>query len=334
MREMSYVDAINEAFRQSLETDERVFLIGQGVNSPWYVGSSTKGLFDQFGSERVVDTPICEDSITGLAVGAAIAGMRPIAVHPRMDFALLAMEQLVGQAANWHYMSGGRVKVPMVAWLIINRGGEQAAQHSQSLQAFFGHIPGLKAFMPSTPYDVKGLLIASIQDDNPVIFLDDRWLYQEVGPVPEEMYTIPIGNAAVRREGNDVTIIATSYLAAEAMRAVAPLEEAGIDAEIIDLRTIKPIDAQAVTQSVKKTGRLIVADGGWASCGVSAEVAALVAETDAVHHLKAPVKRVALPPAPAPMASPLEQAYFPDTDEIVAAVSDLVLGGADGGGVH
>jgi len=324
MRELSYVQALNEALWQLLETDERVLLIGLGVNSPWYVGTSTKGLFDQFGPERVIDTPVCEDSTTGVAVGAAMAGMRPIVVHPRMDFALLAMEQLVGQAANWHYMSGGKVRVPVVTWLIVNRGGEQAAQHSQSLQAHFAHIPGLKAVMPSTPHDVKGLLIASVRDDNPVVFLDDRWLYKNVEPVPQEMYTVPIGKAAVRREGRDVTIVGTSHLAAEAKRAIASLEQAGIDAEIIDLRTIKPIDAQTVIGSVKKTGRLIVADGGWAACGVSAEVAAIVAESDVINYLKAPVKRVALPPAPAPMASTLEQAYFHGADDIVAAARELI----------
>ena len=324
MRELSYVQALNEALWQLLENDKRVFLIGQGVNSPWYVGASTKGLFDQFGPEQVVDTPICEDSTTGVAIGAAIAGMRPIVMHPRVDFALLGMEQLVGQAANWHYMSGGKVRVPLVAWLIVNRGGEQAAQHSQSLQSYFAHIPGLKVVMPSTPYDVKGLLIASVRDDNPVIFMDERWVYGNVGPVPEEMYTVSIGEAVVRRKGGDVTIVATSYLASESERAIPALEEAGIDAEIIDLRTINPIDAQTIIESVKKTGRLIVADGGWAACGVSAEVAAIVAESDAVSYLKVPVKRVALPPSPAPAASTLEQAYFHGAGDIVRAACDLV----------
>jgi len=324
MRELTYVQALNEALHQLLEADERVCLIGQGVNSPWYVGTSTVGLCDRFGSERVIDTPICEDSTTGMAVGAAIAGMRPIVAHPRVDFALLAMEQLVGQAANWHYMSGGRVRVPMVAWLMVNRGGEQAAQHSQSLQAYFAHVPGLKVVMPSTPHDVKGLLIASVRDDNPVVFVDDRWLYNNTGLVPEEMYTVPIGKAVVRKEGKDVTVVGTSHLAAEAERAAVSLEEAGIDAEIIDLRTINPIDAQAIVESVEKTGRLLVADGGWAACGVSAEVAAIVAGSEALGCLKAPVKRLALPPSPAPTASTLEQAYFHGVEDIIAAARDLV----------
>ena len=326
MREISYGQALNEATRQLMEHDERVFVVGQGVISPWYVGMTTEGLLDQFGPARVIDTPVSEDSVTGMAIGAAIAGMRPILVHPRMDFALLGMEQLVGQAANWHYMSGGRVTVPLTARLIVNRGGEQAAQHSQSLQALFAHIPGLKVVMPSTPYDAKGLLIASVYDGNPVVFIDDRWLYEDVGPVPEEIFQVPIGQGVVRREGKDVTVVASSYLAAQAMRAAERLEEMGVDAEVIDLRTVKPIDSSIVIESVKKTGRLIVADGGWAACGVSAEVAALVAESDAVNYLKAPVRRLALPPAPAPASSSLEQAYYHDADDVVTAVRDLLEG--------
>lgn len=324
MREMSYGQALNEAVRQMMESDERVFVIGQGVISPWYVGMTTEGLLDQFGRRRVIDTPVSEDSVTGMAIGAAIAGMYPILVHPRMDFALLAMEQLVGQAANWHYMSGGRVAVPLMARLIVNRGGEQAAQHSQSLQALLAHIPGLKVVMPSTPYDAKGLLIASVYDGNPVVFIDDRWLYNDVGPVPEEMYEVPIGSGIVRREGKDVTVVASSYMAAQAQRAAVRLEEIGIDAEVVDLRTVKPIDSKTVIESVKKTGRLVVADGGWAACGVSAEVAALVAESDTINYLKAPVRRLALPPAPAPMSATLEQAYYHDADDIATAVRDLL----------
>jgi len=324
MREISYGRALNEATRQLMEHDERVFVVGQGVISPWYVGMTTEGLLDRFGSRRVIDTPVSEDSVTGMAVGAAIAGMRPILVHPRMDFALLAMDQLINQAANWHYMSGGQVTVSLTVRLIVNRGGEQAAQHSQSLQALFAHIPGLKVVMPSTPYDVKGLLVASVYDGNPVIFIDDRWLYDAVGPVPEEMYEVPIGRAVVRREGKDVTIVASSYMAAQAQRAAVRLEEIGIDAEVIDLRTVKPIDSELAIESVKKTGRLIIADGGWAACGVSAEVAALVAESDAVKDLKAPVRRLALTPAPAPMSASLEQAYYHDADDIVMAVRDLL----------
>jgi len=324
VRELSYAQALNEGARQLMARDERVFILGQGVVSPWYVGMTTVGLRDQFGKKRVVDTPVSEDSVTGMALGAAIAGMRPIVVHPRMDFALLAMEQLIGQASNLHYMSAGQVTVPLTARLIVNRGGEQAAQHSQSLQALFAHIPGLKVVMPSTPYDAKGLLIASVYDDNPVIFIDDRWLYNDVGPVPEEMYQVPIGRGVVTREGQDVTVVASSYLAAEAQRTAMQLESRGIDAEIIDLRTVKPIDSGVIVESVKKTGRLLVIDGGWAACGVSAEVAALVAESDAVQYLKAPVRRLTLPPAPAPMSAVLEQAYYHDAEDIIAALQQLL----------
>jgi pyruvate dehydrogenase E1 component beta subunit len=326
MREISYGQALNEATRQLMESDERVLIVGQGVTSPWYVGMTTQGLLDRFGNKRVIDTPVSEDSVTGMAVGAAIADMRPILVHPRMDFALLAMEQLVGQAANWHYMSGGRVSVPLTARLIVNRGGEQAAQHSQSLQALFAHFPGLKVVMPSTPYDAKGLLIASVYDGNPVILIEDRWLYNDVGPVPEQMYQIPIGRAVVRRKGSDVTVVTSSYMAAQAQQAAEQLEKVGIDAEVIDLRTVKPIDVGVVIASVKKTGAMIVADGGWASCGVSAEVAALVAESDAIAHLRVPVRRLALPPAPAPMSRTLEQAYYLNAESIVIAARDLLEG--------
>lgn len=323
VRELSYAQALNEGARQLMERDERVFILGQGVVSPWYVGMTTVGLLDQFGKKRVLDTPVSEDAVTGMALGAAIAGMRPIVVHPRMDFALLAMEQLIGQASNLHYMSRGQVTVPLTARLIINRGGEQAAQHSQSLQALFAHIPGLKVVMPSTPYDAKGLLIASVYDGNPVVFIDDRWLYDDVGPVPEEMYRVPIGRSVVAREGQEVTLVASSYVAAQARRVATRLESIGIDAEIIDLRTVKPIDSSVIVESVKKTGRLVVVDGGWAACGISAEVAALVAESDAVQCLKAPVKRLTLPPAPAPMSATLEQAYYRDADDISAAVQAL-----------
>ena len=301
MRVISYVQALNEALHQLLASDERVVLLGQGVNSPWYVGRSTVDLCQRFGPRRVIDTPVCEDGTAGLAVGAAIAGMRPILVHPRVDFALLAMEQLVGQAANWHYMSGGRVRVPLTAWLIVNRGGQQAAQHSQSLHAYFAHVPGLKVVMPSTPADAKGLMIAAVHDDNPTVFLDDRWLYGCEGDVPEEMYATPIGVAAVRRLGHDITIVATSYLAAEAEHAARRLAGMGIDAEVIDLRSLQPLDRQTVAESVNRTGRLLVVDGGWAACGLSAEVLASVAESPVRRRTRISARRLTLPPAPAPM---------------------------------
>ena len=318
MRTLTYAQAINEALRQMLETDERVSLMGQGVISPWYVGTTTAGLLDEFGDKRIFDTPVSENAVTGMAIGAALAGMRPVIVHPRMDFMYYAMDQIANHAANWCYMFGGHTGVPITLWSIINRGGEQAAQHSQAIHALFAHIPGLKVVMPSTPYDAKGLLIASIQDNNPVMFVDDRWLYKLEGEVPEDIYTIPIGKGVVRREGRDVSIVATSYVSSESLKASEQLAEEGIDAEVIDLRSLKPLDEELLLESVRKTGRIVIVDGGWRSYGAAAEIAALVAE-GAIEYLKAPVRRVTLPDVPAPASSVLENAYYVHAEHIVAA---------------
>lgn len=323
MRRISYAQAINEILHQMMANDERVFLIGQGVTSPWYVGTTTVGLIDRFGPKRIIDTPVSENGVTGVAVGSALAGMRPILVHPRMDFMYYALDQIANHAANWHYMFGGQLSVPLVLWAIINRGGEQAAQHSQALQAIFTHIPGLKVVMPSTPYDAKGLLFASINDDNPVVFVDDRWLYQEVNEVPEETYSIPLGKGIIRRVGRDVTLIATSFMVTESIKAALDLEKDGIDVEVIDPRSIKPLDEELLLESVKKTGRLVIADAGWRTCGVGAELSALVAEK-AFNDLKAPIMRVTLPDAPAPASSTLEKVYFPKAGDIVLAVKKVM----------
>jgi len=319
MREISYVKAINETLHQLIAKDERVFLIGQGVTSPWYVGATTVGLIDRFGVERIIDTPVSENGITGAAIGAALAGMRPILVHPRLDFMYYAMDQIANQAANWYYMFGGQLSVPITIWGIINRGGEQAAQHSQAIQTIFTHIPGLKVVMPSTPYDAKGLLVASVEDDNPVVYIDDRWLYDLEGDVPEELYTTPIGKAVVRMEGKDATLVTTSYMVIEALKAADSLEEENVDVEVIDLRSLKPLDEGLLLESVAKTGRLVVADGGWKTCGVAAEITALVAEK-AFGYLKAPVVRVTLPDTPAPASSALEKAYYPGAEQVISAV--------------
>jgi pyruvate dehydrogenase E1 component beta subunit len=323
MRKLTYSQALNEALHQLLKNDARVFLIGQGVISPWYVGTTTVGLIDEFGPERVIDTPVSENAITGTAVGAALAGMRPIVMHPRMDFMYYAMDQIANHAANYSYMFGGQTSVPMTIWGIINRGGEQAAQHSQAIHAMFGHIPGLKVVMPSTAYDVKGLLMASIEDDNPVLLVDERWLYELEDDVPEELYTVPIGEGVIRKEGNDATIVATSYLVYESIQAADLLAIKGIEAEVIDLRSLKPMDEQLVLGSVQKTGRVVVADGGWKSFGAAAEIAALVSEK-AFSYLKGPVKRVTLPDAPAPASKALEKAYYPNSDKIANTVRRLI----------
>lgn len=323
MRNISYAQAINEALYQMMERDKRVFMIGQGVTSPWYVGSTTAGLIDHFGAERVIDTPVSENGITGVAVGAALAGMHPVLVHPRMDFMYYAMDQIANHAANWHYMFGGQNSVPLTVWGIINRGGEQAAQHSQALQAMFMHIPGLKVVMPSNPYEAKGLLVAAIEDDNPVVFIDDRWLYDEVGEVSEKVYSVPIGKGIIKKQGKKATVVATSYMVIEAMKAAESLEKEDISIEVIDLRSLKPLDESLLLESVAKTGRLVIADGGWKTCGIAAEVAAIVAEK-AFNCLKAPIKRVTLPDAPAPASSPLEKDYYPRAEQIASAVKQIL----------
>jgi len=322
---MTYSLAINEALHQAMEADPVVFIIGQGVKSPWYVGNTAQGLLDRFGPARVIDTPVSENAVTGAAVGAAVAGMRPIVVHPRMDFMFYAFDPIVNEAANWHYMSGGCSSVPVVFWGIINRGGEQAAQHSQALHGMFAHVPGLKVVMPATPYDAKGLMLAAIRDPNPVVFVDDRWLYGQEGPVPEEPYEVEIGRGRLVRGGKDVTLVASSWMVHEAERAALLLEGEGIGAEVIDLRTIKPLDIDLILSSLDKTGRLVVVDGGWRTCGLAAEVAALAAERG-FGSLKAPVVRVTLPDCPAPASAALEKVYYRTAADICRAARKLVTG--------
>lgn len=325
LRGLTFREALKEATSQMMEKDDRVFVMGEGVDDPGGIFGSTHGLHKKFGKERVMDLPIAENGMTGVAIGAAMAGMRPIFVHMRMDFLPMCMDQIVNHAAKWCYMTGGRTNVPLVIRSIIGKGWGSAAQHSQALQALFMHIPGLKVVMPSTPYDVKGLMVSSIQDGNPVMFIEHRWLYEQIGHVPEEIYTVPIGKGIVRRQGKDVTVVAVSNMVYEAMKAVQPLEAEGIDVEVIDPRTIKPLDEEIIIESVKKTGRLVVVDIGWKTCGVSAEIAAIVAEK-AFKYLKAPVKRVTLPDVPTPNSPVLEDAYYFDYKRIVNCVIDMVKG--------
>ena len=323
MRKLSYSLAINEALHQMMDDDPSVFLIGQGVKSPWYVGNTAKGLLKKFGPNRVIDTPVSENAITGTAVGAALVGMRPVVVHPRVDFMMYAMDPVINEAANWHYMFGGKSSVPVVIWGIINRGGEQAAQHSQSLHALFAHVPGLKVVMPSTPYDAKGLMISAIKDDNPVIYMDDRWLYNLEGEVPEEIYSVPIGKGIIRREGKDVTLVSTSYMVVESVKASEELETEGVEVEVIDLRSVKPLDETLLFESIKKTGKLVIVDGGWKTCGMAAEISALVSE-NVFDYLKAPITRVTLPDAPAPASCTLEKDYYPTSRKIAHAVKTIL----------
>ena len=294
--------------------------------------TSLEGLDREFGCARLVDTPVSENAVTGMAVGAALAGLRPIVFHPRMDFMLLAMDPIVNQAANWSYLfaAPARERVPLVIRAVINRGGEQGAQHSQALHAMFMHVPGLKVVMPSTPADAKGLLMAAMADPGPVLYIDDRWLYAESGEVAAEPFTVTIGEAVVRRSGLDVTLIGISWMASECMRAAGILEREGIDAEVIDLRSLKPWDKEMVAASVSRTGRAVVADGGWRTAGASADIAAEIAER-CFADLTSPVGRVTLPDAPAPASRAEEQAYYPGAEQIAAAARALLERGANGG---
>jgi len=318
LRGLTYKEALHEATTQMLETDKDIIVMGEGVDDAGGVFGSTKDLHLKFGRERVMDTPLAENALTGIAAGAAIAGMRPIFVHMRVDFVPLTMDQLINHAAKWHYMFGGAVSVPMTIRSIIGRGWGSAAQHSQSLQSLFTHAPGLKVVMPANPYDAKGLLRSAVYDGNPVIFIEHRWLYDHVGHVPEKPYTVPIGKGVVRRNGSDVTIIALSHMVFEAMCAAEELTTESIDAEVIDLRTLKPLDIELILESVRKTGRLVIADTGWQECGIGAEIIAKITEA-AFGALKAPPVRINLPECPTPASPALEKLYYPGTDEITAA---------------
>lgn len=329
-RELTFARAILEATDQCMAVNAKVYLMGLGVTDPKGTFGTTLGLEAKYGSRRVMDMPTSENAMTGIAIGSAIAGMRPIMTHQRVDFALLALDQILNNAAKWHYMFGGKTKVPLVIRLVIGRGWGQGPQHSQSLQSVFGHFPGLKVVMPTTPYDAKGLLAAAIEDDNPVIYLEHRWLHEIVGPVPEERYTVPIGKARIVREGRDLTIVSTSYMTLEAIRAAERLSQLGIGAEVIDLRTIRPLDETTVIASVRKTGRLIVADLGWKAMGVAAEIVALAAE-HAHGFLKQPAKRITFPDSPSPASPSLAKHFYPRALHIVTAAKEMfgINDGAD-----
>lgn len=317
-RQLTYAQAIREATDQALGADSDVLLLGLGVPGPTGIFGTTSGLQEKYGATRVIDMPSSENAMTGVALGAATRGKRPIMVHMRVDFAVLSLEPIVNQAAKWHYMYGGRMKAPLVIRMIVGRGWGQGPQHSQSLQAWFAHVPGLKVVMPARPHDAKGMLLAAVEDDAPVIVVEHRWLYNLSGPVPEEAYTAPLSGAVVLREGADVTLAAASYMVIEAMKAAEVLSGMGVSAEVIDLRSVAPLDVATLTASVAKTGRLVATDTGHAECGVSAEVIAAVTEAG-FGHLKAAPRRVALPPVPTPTTPALADLYYPGAREIAAA---------------
>ncbi|MEW6114142.1 MAG: transketolase C-terminal domain-containing protein [Thermodesulfobacteriota bacterium] len=316
-RELKFFQAIHEATRQCMEQDPAVYLVGLGAPDPKGIFGSTLDLHKTFGPQRVMDMPASENAMTGVVIGSALAGMRPILTHQRLDFALLSVEQLVNQASNWHYMFGGQKSIPLVVRMIVGRGWGQGPQHSQSLHACFSHIPGLKVVMPSSPHDAKGLLIAAVEDPNPVIFIEHRWLYNISGEVPAEPYRVELGKARVARNGTDLTIVANSYMTLESLRAAEILQNEGVSAEVIDVRTLKPLDRETILESVRRTGRLIAVDIGWCTNGFSAEILALTAE-QAFESLKAAPVRVALPDCPTPTSPALAEHYYPRAIHIAA----------------
>ncbi len=323
VRKLTYPEAIREALDQALALDERVFIMGQGVDDPVGQFGTTLNLHKKHGRHRVFDTPLSENGLTGIAIGAALTGMRPVYIHNRPDFLLLAMDQIANHASKWSYMFGGHVKVPIVIRAVIGRGWGSAAQHSQALQGLFMHIPGLRLVMPSTAYDVKGLLISSIADSNPVIFLEHRWLFKHTSHVPKELYSIPFGKGIVRRTGKDITVVGISYMVIEALRAAEELEKEGYDVEIIDPRTLKPLDEDIILNSIRKTGRLIIADTGWKTGGVGAEIAAMVVEKG-FQYLKSPIKRIACPDVPTPSSYVLEEEFYPGMEDIINSVKEML----------
>jgi acetoin:2,6-dichlorophenolindophenol oxidoreductase subunit beta len=324
MTSYSYGTAMRAAFEYLLENYPEVFIIGQGLWSPWYVGNTMTELEKKFGKERVIDTPVSELACTGAAVGAGLSGMKPIVVHPRLDFMLYGLDAVVNQAAKWSHMFGGQASPNVTIRGIINRGGEQGAQHSQALHAWFAHIPGLRVVTPATVADARDLMIASVLSPSPVMFIDDRWLYDledELPPV-QELNLATIGPARLK-EGDDVTIVGSGYSTQLALEAADALADRGISADVVDLRVLNPFDPAEIVASVRRTGRLIVLDGGWRTCGMAGEVIASVTERVAPSELKASPLRVTLPDAPAPTSRVLEAVYYPRLEDIVAAASDL-----------
>lgn len=319
MREITQAEAIREALEQAMAEDERVILVGEGVPDPKGIFGTTAGLQARFGRQRVFDMPLAENGMTGICIGAAVSGMRPVMVHQRIDFALLAMDQLVNNAAKWHFTFAGQVCVPLVVRVIVGRGWGQGPQHAQSLQAMFAHVPGLKVVMPASGHDAKGMLIAAIRDDNPVIFIEHRWLHGIGDMVPEQPYAVPLEGAIVRRHGRDATVVAFSYMVIEALLAARVLAELGVELEVVDARVVRPLDIATVAASVRRTGTLVVADTAWKTGSVAGEVIACVAET-AFDALRRPPLRVALPDLPAPTSPHLTRDYYPDALCLARAV--------------
>jgi len=321
MKETRYIRAITEALNEEMARDADVFVIGEDVGGPGGAFSATKGLLETYGERRVKDTPISESAIVGVAIGAAIRGLRPVVEIMFADFLAVCMDQVVNQLAKMRYMFGGMYKLPVVIRTPCGGGLNAGPQHSQCLEAWFAHVPGLKVVMPATAHDAKGLLKSAIRDDNPVLFIEHKALYALKGEIPEEEYLVPLGKAEVRKVGKDVTVVATSRMVHEALAGANVLSEGGIDVEVIDLRTISPLDKETIFQSVEKTSRLVVAHEAVKAFGVGAEVAAMVCE-EMIDRLSAPVARIGAPFVPAPFN--LENLYLPNSDDVVKAVKKVM----------
>ena len=327
-RIVTYSEALRQAIEHEMEHDPSVIVYGLGVDDHKGIYGTTLGLAERFGGDRVFDTPVSEDAMTGMAIGAAMAGLRPIHVHIRMDFMLLAMNQLLNIAAKAHYMYGGAVSVPIVVRGIIGRSWGQGAQHSQGLHSLFMHIPGLKVVAPSTPYDAKGCMIQSIRDDNPVIFVEHRMIHHQKSAVPSDAYTVPFGKARILEEGDDITIIGISYMAVECIRAHAYLAEVGIRAEVIDPISLSPLDEDTIVESVRKTGRLLVVDNGWTSCGASAEIVTRVVERlQGEREIR--VARAGFKPVTCPTVRCLENVFYPNPATIASQAFAMVREGGE-----
>ena len=320
--DQTFGNAIRDALAEELRRDPRVYLMGEDVAEAGTVFKVLTGLLEEFGPERVIDSPISEAGITGIGVGAAMIGLRPVVDIMFGDFITLTMDQMVNQAAKVHYMSGGKFKVPLVLRTTLGASRRSGAQHSQSLHAWFSHVPGLKVVVPSTPYDAKGLLKTAIRDDNPVAFFEDKMMYQVKGPVPEGEYTIPLGVADIKREGTDITIVATSSMVYVALKSAEMLAEIGVSAEVVDPRTTLPLDKKTLIESARKTSRAIVVDEGYESYGVTAEMASVIAD-GAFYYLDSPVKRIGAMDVPIPFSPVLEDVTVPTAEKVVETAKVL-----------
>ena len=320
---ITFAEAVREATLQSMERDDTILVMGLGATDPTGVFGTTLGLKEQFGGERVYDIPCSENAVTGVLVGLAISGFRPILSHQRADFILMSMDQIINNSAKWNYMFGGQVPVPIVIRTIIGRGWGQGPQHSQNFQAMFAQVPGLKVVSPTTPYQAKGLMVAAIEDPDPVIFVEHRWLHNQVGNVPTDYYSMPIGKASVLKSGADLTVVTSLDMTVQTLNIAEKIRPQNIDIEIIDLCSVKPLDEEAILTSVRKTGRLLVIDSSWKDFGVASQVAALVAEKGN-GFLKSVIRRMGLPDIPSPSTPALSKSYYPRTKDICEVIGSML----------